>query len=431
MSNNAKIMSRLYDIRQSKLLKSSLWLVVLQVFNTVIPLATIPYITRVLGASGYGTFSLSLNWVVYFLVIVEYGFGFLGARKVAMLSVDELHKTYSDIITSRMLLLVISFALMTSIYLLSGMDKSHYIAMVILFCMVLGSAFQLTWLFQGMQDMKTITLINATSRVLSVVLIFLLVKSEKDVYLYCFLYSCTFLFSSFIGVKIAKKKYGLKVKLGKLSDVYPAMSEGWPLFVSQAMAKVLSGFGVTVLGVVSSGAIVGVYSAIYKIPFIMTMFFSPISQALYPISSVEFSKSQELGVKKVRMVALAVMPFFFICGMLIIIFREWIVELAFGVDYTQYSIIVVPLTIWFFISILNNFLGIQILVASGHQSEYSRAFFYGAITAILLNIALGYSYGIYGVAIATCLSEFILMVILLLEVFKLKNSRRKESLLVS
>lgn len=72
---------KLADLFKSKVLANSAWLIVLQVFNTIVPLLTLPYITRVLGTSNYGVFSLALNWVTYFQVIVEYGFGFTGARK--------------------------------------------------------------------------------------------------------------------------------------------------------------------------------------------------------------------------------------------------------------------------------------------------------------------------------------------------------------
>lgn len=54
--------------------------------------------------------------------------------------------------------------------------------------MIIGTTFQLTWLFQGKQDMKFITIINVTSRIISVILIFLLVKKPNDIYLYCALY---------------------------------------------------------------------------------------------------------------------------------------------------------------------------------------------------------------------------------------------------
>ena len=75
---------KLADLLKSKVLANSAWLIILQVFNTIVPLLTLPYITRVLGTSNYGVFSLALNWVTYFQVIVEYGFGFTGARKVSI-----------------------------------------------------------------------------------------------------------------------------------------------------------------------------------------------------------------------------------------------------------------------------------------------------------------------------------------------------------
>lgn len=41
------------QILKSKSLKNGIWLYALQFFNTVIPLLTVPYITRILGAKGY------------------------------------------------------------------------------------------------------------------------------------------------------------------------------------------------------------------------------------------------------------------------------------------------------------------------------------------------------------------------------------------
>lgn len=218
-------------ILKSKLLRNGIWLFILQVFNTVVPMVTLPYVTRILGPSGYGEFSLALNWILYFQVIVEYGFGYWGARKVATSEKRHLQETFSMIIMARMILLFFSFAAMCIVYLLSGKEISHFICMCILFTMVLGVTFQLTWLFQGMQDMKYITLINAFSRFISVILIFLLIRCSSDVYLYCFLYSCTYLFSAIIGLVMANRMYGLKIKPSKLTSAIQAIKEAWPLFI--------------------------------------------------------------------------------------------------------------------------------------------------------------------------------------------------------
>ncbi len=404
---------------KSKVLENSLWLMVLQVFNTIIPMVTIPYVTRILGASGYGTFSLALNWILYFQVLVEYGFGFWGARKVAMSEDDnELQHTYSRIITARLFLLIVSFALMNIIYFFSGMQKEHYFCMVILFLMVIGVAFQLTWLFQGKQDMKFIALVNAISRGISVLLVFILVRKENQVYLYCFLYSCTYIFSSIIGLYVAYKKYSLKVKLADIKTSIVVIKEAWPLFISQAMSKILSGFGVTVLGVVASSSIIGIYSAIYKIPYAVTLFFSPISQALYPHISIKYGKSTKEGKEETRKIAFFLIPIFIILAGILIVFRYFVIDILFGAEYVEYSNILIPLSIWFVISVINNFLGIQTLVASGHQKQYGKAFSISAILSIVFNVVLGMSLGISGIAWATTGSELLLTILLLFSIKK-------------
>ncbi|MFS1350600.1 oligosaccharide flippase family protein [Enterococcus faecium] len=77
---------------------NGVWLYVLQFFNTVIPLITIPYITRILTPYNYGEFSSALNLTSYFLVIVEYGFNWSGARKIAIAkNKEDITKIYSSI----------------------------------------------------------------------------------------------------------------------------------------------------------------------------------------------------------------------------------------------------------------------------------------------------------------------------------------------
>lgn len=407
-------------IKKSKLLKNGIWLFVLQIFNTVVPMITLPYVTRVLGAAGYGDFSLALNWILYFQVIVEYGFGYWGARRVATNGKEQLQDTFSMIITARIMLLIFSFIAMSIVYVCSGKEISHFICMSILFLMVLGVTFQLTWLFQGMQEMKFITLINAASRTISVFLIFALVKHSSDVYLYCFFYSCTYIFSAAIGIFMAYKMYGLKIRLCNFNSTKKALTEAWPLFISQAMSKVLSGFGVTILGMTATSSMVGIYSAVYKIPYTMALFFNPISQASYPDISAAFNKSREYGYKRVKEIASRIVPLFIGAAIIIAIFNYPIVWLLFGEEYANHSIILIPLSMWFVLSVINNFLGIQILVASGHQKEYSCAFTISAISSVILYVLLGKIWGIFGIAFSTFAAELILTVLLIINVRKVQ-----------
>lgn len=398
-------------IIKSKVFKNGIWLTILQIVNTVMPIITIPYITRILGASEYGIFSIALNWILYFQVFVEFGFGLSGARKVALLKLNEqkkLNNIYNNIISSRIILLIISFVLLNVIAFFSKFNIRVYISMIILFIMIFGTTFQLTWLFQGKQDMKFITIINVTSRLISFILIFILVKNSKHLYLYCLLYSITILISSFISNIIAYKKYDLKFKFSNLKNIKNEMDEGKYLFASSAMTKVFSGFGITVLGIISTTTITGIYSAIYKIPYVLTMIFSPVSQAIYPYVSSKFNSGVNNGLNTIKKICIPILLLFCVPAIIVILFSKLVVNFVFGYKYAIYSSIVIPLVLQFLFSIVNNFLGIQFLVASGYQKNYSKSLLIGCISIVLCNILFGKIFNIYGVAWAAFISEVIL-----------------------
>ena len=419
-----KYVGKIKEILKSKVLKNGIWLIILQIVNTIIPVITIPYITRILGASEYGVFSIALNWILYLQVLVEFGFGLNGARKVAMLKENnkkELNKIYNDIISSRIVLLIISFVVINIIALVSKFETKVYIGMLVLFTMIIGTTFQLTWLFQGKQDMKFITIINVIARIISFTLIFILVKTSNDLYLYCLLYSITMLISSIISNIIAYKKYGLKFKFSKNKDIKKEINDGKYLFASTAMAKIFNGFGITILGIVSTTTITGIYSAIFKLPYVLTMFFYPVTQAIYPHISSKFKKSYSSGIRTVKKLSLPIFLLFLIPSIIIVLFRNYIVEILFGSDYIGYSIIVIPLVLQFLFSIVNNFLGIQILVASGEQKKYSISLVITCIAIVSLNLILGKIFTIYGVAWASLISEIVLTISLLFNCKKMEK----------
>lgn len=415
------MLDKIKRILNSKIIKNGIWLTILQLVNTVIPVITIPYVTRILGTNEYGIFSIALNWVLYLQVLVEYGFGLSGSRKVALLKENEheqLNQLFNNIISARILLLIASFIILNIICIISAFSSQIYISILILFIMIIGTAFQLTWLFQGKQDMKFITIINVTSRIISVILIFILVKKPDDIYLYCALYSITLLLSSIISMIVARKKYNLKFKFAKFNCIIKEFKDGIYLFASSAMTKIFNGFSVTILGIYTTASITGIFSAIYKIPYVLMMFFSPVSQAIYPFISKEFTKGDEVGKKCVRKMGIPIIIMFGIFSIFIIAFNKIIINLLFGTDYSNYSIIVIPLVIQFLLAIINNFIGIQTLVASGKQKKYSKAFAVGCIAIVVSNILLGKLYGIYGVSIAAPIGEFVLTISLILQLKK-------------
>lgn len=418
-----QVKHRIHKLRNSNILVNGMWLYVLQIFNTVIPLLTLPYITRILGPSQYGVFSAALNIVGYSLVVVEYGFNLSGVRKVALAkNQDQISEIYTRITLSKLCLSGITLVVMIFLSLFLNITRAQFICMAILYTMVLGGAIQQNWLFQGLQTMKYITLVSVFSRIISVILIFLLVNNDRDLFLYCGLYSLTFLLMGIISILMTKLKLNIHFVKIKLIDIYNELKDGWYLFTTSAMTKIFSGLGITVLIFSDTDSSVGIYSAIQKIPLIISMLYAPIGQIIYPNVSKHYESSFDSGMKKVKKVCLVILPTTGIVGLILILSSKLVIDILYGAEYSIHSQVLVPLILWVMLSILNNLLGIQILVASGHLREYSFSFRIGLVAIILFNIAFGVLGGMLGVAIAAMLAELALTIAIIFQIQKIKRN---------
>lgn len=409
-------------LKNSKILQNVSWLFVLQIFNTIIPMLTLPYITRILQPTKYGDFSAALNIITYLQVIVEFGFELNGARKVALIENNsDMSKIFNEIFFSRILLFFLSLFILISLTALGYFNKTTFACSIILLIMVIGTIIQPNWIFQGKEDMKFITYTNVIGRLISITLIFMFVNDSNDIFIYCILYSLNIFVSNLIGFILALKKYKIIISIPHLSKIINALKNSWYLFISSAMGKVFSNLGITVLTAFTTSYYVGIYAAIQKIPNILILLFTPIGQAIFPYTSKKFNSSYIEGFNFVKKVCIIVIIPFIILGILIICLQKMIVSILFGNEYVAYSTLIIPLCIWLILSILNNFLGIQMLVGAGYQKEYSIAFQFSLIVIVLSNFILGKFIGLYGVAWATMISELSLSVILLIYNWKIIN----------
>lgn len=393
--------------------KNGMWMYFLQIFNTIIPLLTLPYITRILGASQYGIFSIALNIIGYLQVLVEYGFGMSATRKVALSNEKEqVNKLFSAVLFARVLLLVLA-AVLAGIYLLFHReDRIQILCLLILFIGLFGNCIQQNWLYQGLQDMKYISIISIISRSLSVILIFLLVKGQQDLLLYCLLYSAATVVNGLLGLLAALKKYNLSIVKTGFDDIFNEIKSGWYVFTTQLSSKVFGAIGITFLGIFSTETEVGMYSAIQKIPNMMILAWSPISMVLYPIASKKLQESYEEGKNYIFKLRKIFLFLFSGAAVMIAVFSKYVIEIAFGQEYGKFFYWVIPLLIWLVVAINNNFWGIQLLLGSGHDKEYGKCFQISVVCTIVINFVFIYFWGGDGASIAAGLSEVILAVLL-------------------
>ncbi len=414
---------------KKKAVNNGVWLYFLQICNTVIPLLTLPYITRILGASKYGMFSLSINLVGYLQVLVEYGFGMSATRKVALFDEDDsnkLNKLFSGVLYSRIVLFFIS-VLVSLIYIVaSNLNDERGLCLLILDISLIGVFLQLNWLYQGKQEMKVISISNIVARVLSMCGIFLFVKRPEDLLIYCVLYALSPVLVSILGLIIAYRKYHIHLIKLRKEEIFSELKSGWYVFTTQLSSKIFGAIGITFLGIFSTDFDVGIYSAVQKIPYIMLLIWNPISQVLYPISSRRMSDSFKEGKIFINNVRKYFLLIFGMVACITALFAKTFIGILFGEEYASYYTIIFPLLIWVLLGINNNFLGIQIMLGSGHDKEYSRCFQLGVLCTIGFNFFLIYNFKSWGAAIAPAISEAILGIALFMQLNRIERTCNTE-----
>lgn len=166
------------------------------------------------------------------------------------------------------------------------------------------------------------------------------------------------------------------------------------------------------MSIFASSSVVGIYSAIQKIPNVMILLWTPIDQVIYPITSKHYKNSFSEGQNFVKTVRKKILPIFILMALAIGAISKPTVQILYGSEYSPYFYWLLPLLAWLIISIDNNFGGVQNLLGSGHDREYGEAFQIGVAATIALNFFCIWLWGGMGAAIAPLVSELFLNILL-------------------
>ena len=163
--------------------KNYLYNVTYQILTMLAPLITTPYVSRVLGAENIGTYSYAASIVSYFTLFAALGTASYGAREIAYAQDDRARRT--TVFWNTEILSCISTLISGALYLiLSALFGNHQIIYLILLMNIVSVAFDISWVFQGMEEFGFIVSRNIVFKLLNVAFIFIFVKSKNDLVLY-------------------------------------------------------------------------------------------------------------------------------------------------------------------------------------------------------------------------------------------------------
>jgi len=194
---------------------------ILNGLNVLLPLVTLPYILRVIGAERYGMYSYVFVVIQYIVLLDTYGFNFSVTKQISQYrdDVKYINRIYNSVIFSKLLIAtavsIVVFAFSPWIFHSEMERKMFFLGLG----MVLGDIFTPIWLFQGMEKMKYITIVNAMSKILFTILVFIVIKSADDFYLLILLNSVGYLMAGVLSLILARRQFNLRLRLASLKDV--------------------------------------------------------------------------------------------------------------------------------------------------------------------------------------------------------------------
>jgi len=294
----------------------------LQIANYIFPLVTLPYLVRVLGVERYGLIAFAQAFTQYFVVLTDYGFQLSGTREVSLFRLDnnKISRIFSSITVVKGIILIFCFILLLFLVFLVPRFREERLVYIFAFGMVFDSVLFPVWLFQGMEEMRYITVRNIVAKVIFTIAIFVLIKEESD-YVYVLLVnSLGLIISGLISLRIMTKRFNIVFKFPDFSQISLQVKEGWHIFLSKMAINLYTSSNTFILGLFTDNTLVGYYAAGEKIVRTIIAMFNPVFQSLFPF----FTKSAVVSEAKTarRLMKILKITFFVSMPLTILLFTS-------------------------------------------------------------------------------------------------------------
>lgn len=394
-----------------KIIENFLSLSVLNIVNYIFPLLIIPILIKRMGVENYGIYIFAYTILNYLNLIVQYGFNFSATNKIAKNqgNIDLISQTYSSITIIR---LGISFVLILLLFLLQPIIPDTLSIYLLGSGIFLGQGLIPVWLFQGLEKMKFITIINLIVRVAVFILIYLFIRDEKDMNLLMGFQSISFMLGAIASVFIIHLIFKIKFTIPKTHILILELKEGWQLFLSTIGMNFYRESNIIILGIVTNYTIVGYYAPAEKIVKAIQSFTNIIVTALYPHFSKKFKISETSTILIFKKSGKFLAILFLLASVVLCMISPFIIKIYLG---SSTSNTVFDLQILSFIILfggLNYFYGIIGLVNLGLENYFSKAVWVCGISSLILCAILGYWFKDVGAALSMLIAEGILFFIL-------------------
>ena len=386
--------------------KNFLYQFLYQVIILIVPLILSKYVTHAITNDALGVYSYSYSIASIFVILAMLGIQKYGTREIARVKDNptELRRTFWGLYLLHFIFSVFSITLylIVCFFVSSGERAIFFIQAVY----VASAIFDITWLYYGLENFKSVVIKNLVVKVLEVFLIIFLVKSNADVWKYTLIMAG----SVFIGqlIVIPTAVHHVHPIAISFSDIKHHILPLFMLSISVVAASIYAYLDKTLIGLLSKNgkSDVAIYEYSEKVVRIPLGILTVLGTVMLPrMSSLALRKDVE-EEKRMISTSLTVISFLSIGALFgIISISEVFVTLWYGSSYQDCSwCIVLMAPIIFFIA-FGDIIRSEYLIPMKKDFAYIISIVAGAITNLVLNLFLIPLLGLRGAIIGTLFAE--------------------------
>lgn len=396
---------------QPSVKKNFIYSTAYQILNVLTPFITAPYVSRVLGAEGIGIQSYTQSIQQYFLMFAALGTLSYGAREISMNRNDPYKRSKLFWEIELMVVGTTSIALLgwLVLVLFSSKYKIYYLVLSI---GIFAGMFDISWLFNGIEQFKLTVIRNSVFKILGIICLFVFIKGPDDLALYILIQTISTLLSN-LSLWPYMKRYLVKVN-PKEFEFRRHFHETLIYFIPTIATSVYTVLDKTLLGLITdSAAQNGYYQQAEKIiNLAKSVVFTAINSVVGVRNSFLFAEKRYDEIHQRIKQSLNFIFFAgFACCFGIMGVAKTFVPVFFGPGYAPVEKLLYIFSPIIVIIGISNCLGSQYYTPCGKRKQSANFLIVGSVVNLVLNMILIPRFGAYGAAVASVFAETVITVL--------------------
>ena len=372
------------------------------------PLITFPYASRIMMADGIGQVNFFQSIISYISLFTCLGIPMYAMREVAKVRDNgkKMTQIAVEILLLHAFLSLLGYVVVAIVCMIVPQVQTNVPLFLILSVTIFFTAIGCEWFYQGIEDFKYVAVRGLIVKSVSIVLLFLLVKTKEDILWYG-IYTVLGTLGGNVFNFIRLRKY-LYRNVVHFSTLHPFrhLKPALQIFVFNVIVSIYLQLNNVLLGFMKDAEAVGYFTAATKIMIITMSVSGALGTVMIPrtsnlIAEGKMNEFKLLIQKSYDFILAITMPLtvgliFISKSAILLLSGDGFVPAILTSQIVAFNILMVG---------ISGVMGLQVLYPMGRINIVILCTFIGAVVNVVLNVLLIPVYGHNGTAVAYMLAE--------------------------